>query len=57
MEQLKKTGLAMKGVKAIPRDLAFPLSKTESWHDIYDFIKYVSYIFFLISNESFIISV
>lgn len=34
----KQAGLKCTGMRALPRELSFPLNKGESWHEKYDFI-------------------
>ena len=35
---VKQSGLKCTGLRALPRELSFPLNKGESWHEKYDFI-------------------
>jgi hypothetical protein len=36
----KRTGLIHAGIRSLPRELSYPISKDESWHDKYDFIMF-----------------
>lgn len=41
VDQVKKLGISMCGKTPMPRELAFPLGKTQNWHDVYDIIRCV----------------
>jgi hypothetical protein len=36
----KRTGLIRAGIHSLPRELSYPMDKSESWHDRYDFIMF-----------------
>ncbi|CAF3688347.1 unnamed protein product [Rotaria sordida] len=36
----KRTGLIRAGIRSLPRELSYPIDKSESWHDKYDFIMF-----------------
>ncbi|CAF3407992.1 unnamed protein product [Rotaria sp. Silwood1] len=36
----KRTGLTRAGIRSLPRELSYPIDKSESWHDKYDFIMF-----------------
>ncbi|CAF4213052.1 unnamed protein product, partial [Rotaria magnacalcarata] len=36
----KRTGLTRAGIRSLPRELSFPIDKSQSWHDRYDFIMF-----------------
>jgi hypothetical protein len=36
----KRTGLTRAGIRALPRELSYPVDKGTSWHDKYDFIMF-----------------
>ncbi|CAF1001384.1 unnamed protein product [Adineta steineri] len=36
----KRTGLTRAGICSLPRELSYPITKGESWHDRYDFIMF-----------------
>ena len=36
----KRTGLTRAGIRALPHELSYPIGKSESWHDKYDFIMF-----------------
>ncbi|CAF2044469.1 unnamed protein product [Rotaria magnacalcarata] len=36
----KRTGLTRAGIRSLPRELSFPMDKSQSWHDRYDFIMF-----------------
>lgn len=37
--EAKKLGLVEKGIEALPREMAFPIRKSENWHEKYDLIR------------------
>ncbi|XP_074646351.1 WD repeat-containing protein 90-like [Tubulanus polymorphus] len=42
LEEVKRTGLTLNGVRPVPREMSYPLSKGEYWHDNYDLIRFPS---------------
>ncbi|CAF4824211.1 unnamed protein product [Rotaria sp. Silwood2] len=38
----KRTGLTRAGIRSLPRELSYPIDKSETWHDKYDFIMFPS---------------
>lgn len=36
----KRTGLTRVGIRSLPRELSYPIDKSQSWHDKYDFIMF-----------------
>ncbi|XP_035694518.1 WD repeat-containing protein 90-like [Branchiostoma floridae] len=42
LSEAKKTGVLAHGVTPMPREMAFPVPKGETWHDRYDFVRFPS---------------
>ncbi|NXN19158.1 WDR90 protein, partial [Indicator maculatus] len=38
--EARQAGLVRHGVVPMPREMAFPVPKGQSWHDLYDYIRY-----------------
>ena len=39
VDKAKKMGFKADGTSPMPREMSFPVSKTQTWHDLYDFIR------------------
>ena len=39
MADAKRDGLTTHGICPLPRDMSYPVSKGELWHDAYDLIR------------------
>ncbi|KAF6029852.1 WDR90 [Bugula neritina] len=42
LDEAKRLGLPERGIQALPRELSFPLQKSEKWHEKYDLIRFPS---------------
>ncbi|XP_064636675.1 WD repeat-containing protein 90-like [Lineus longissimus] len=42
LDEVKKSGMNLRGVMPLPREVSFPLGKGEYWHDYYDLIRFPS---------------
>ena len=38
-DEARRLGLPERGIQALPREMSFPTSKSDNWHEKYDLIR------------------